>query len=221
MKQDQLVAVFDLDGTITKHDTYVHFLLFCLWSMPVRLLKSPMLVVYLLMYRAGFRTNHWLKARFLGLVVGGVDSEKLEKLSQKFHHRTLQGNIKQAALDEITCLRQQGYKVIIATASFSFYVSKIAESLGADELLCTTADVDEYGRLTGAIAGLNCIGEEKARRVERLLADKGWPDVQRAYSDHKVDLPLLKMSREALVVDPRPATEAVAVQYGYQILHWK
>lgn len=221
MTQDQLVAVFDLDGTITKHDTYVHFLLFCLGSMPVRLLKSPMLVVYLLMHKAGLRTNHWLKARFLGLVVGGVDDKKLEKLSQKFHDRTLQSNIKQAAIEEITCLKQQGYKVIIATASFSFYVSKIAESLCADELLCTTAEVDRHGRLTGAIAGLNCIGEEKARRVERLLAAKGWPGVQRAYSDHRVDLPLLKMSKKALVVDPKPATEAVAARHGYQILHWR
>lgn len=214
------VAVFDLDGTITRRDTYVRFLLLCLYSMPVRLLRAPLLVWSLVLHKVGLRSNHWLKARFLGLIVGGVSPDKLEILAQHFCKKTLQEDLKGGALDEIRKLRAQGYKIVIATASFSFYVEKLASALEADALLCSIARLDERGCVTGELDGLNCIGEEKARKVRGLLSDRGWTHVERAYSDHKVDLPLLKMSTVAVVVDPKPATASVAGKYGYQIVCW-
>lgn len=221
MSKDVLVAVFDLDGTITRRDTYVHFLLFCLRCKPVRLLKSPMLVVYFCMYKSRMRSNHWLKARFLRLVIGGTGEQELTRLATRFCNLTMQSNIKKDALDEILRLRDSGYKIVLATASFGFYVEEIAKALSVDELLCTTAQVDHAGRLTGEIEGLNCIGEEKARRLEILKSQKGWNSIARAYSDDMVDLPLWKMAKVALVVDPKPATEVVAGQYEYPILLWK
>lgn len=215
------VAVFDLDGTITRHDTYIHFLLTVFRAKPLRLLKSPMLFLYFFMYKSGMRTNHWLKARFLGLVVGGLGKEELQRLSKKFCQITLKGNVKKQALTEIQQLQKNDYKVVLATASFGFYVEELAQALSVDELLCSVAQVDASGCLTGEIDGLNCIGEEKARRVEGLLAKRGWSEVDRAYSDDKVDFPLLKIAKTALVVDPKPATKAVAVQSGFQILSWK
>ena len=221
MSANDSVAVFDLDGTITRYDTYVHFLIFCLRSKPLRLLASPMLIVYFGMYKAGIRSNHWLKARFLRLVLGGVGQSELNQLAVSFNALTLRKNIKRGALEEIEKLRKEGYEIVLATASFGFYVKSIADSLGVDHLLCSAAAVDSGGRLTGEIDGLNCIGEEKARRLRVLMVERGWSEIDRAYSDHKVDLPLLEMSRVAVVVDPKPATEAVAGRCGYEILRWK
>lgn len=214
------VAVFDLDGTITRRDTYVDFLLYCFRCMPGRLLSAPLLVWALVLYKAGFRSNHWLKARFLGLIAGGVDSDKLEVLASHFCKKVLRHDVKKGALDEIQKLKAEGYKIVIATASFGFYVEKLATALEADALLCSNARLDDNGCIKGELQGLNCIGEEKARRVQELLCDKGWTHVERAYSDHKVDLPLLKMSNIAVVVDPKPATESVAGEYDFQIVRW-
>ncbi len=214
------VAVFDLDGTITRRDTYVRFLLLCLRCMPARLLKTPLLFWSLLLHKAGLRSNHWLKARFLGLIVGGVSPDKLKALAKRFSEVTVLDDLKSGAIAEIQDLKSQGYKIVIATASFSFYVEYLAEALKADELLCSVARLDASGRITGELEGLNCIGVEKARRVQDLLTERGWSHVQRAYSDHKVDLPLLKMSSVAVVVDPKPATASVAGEYGYQIVRW-
>lgn len=215
------IAVFDLDGTITRRDTYVLFLIFCLRSKPSRLLKSPMLVVYFFLYKLGIRSNHWLKARFLRLVLGGVGDREVDELARHFCKITIDSNTKNGALDEMQSLREKGYKIVLATASFGFYVKYIAEVLAVDELLCTAAEVDHKGRLTGEINGLNCIGEEKARRVIELQTKKGWPEIQRVYSDDAVDLPLLKLAQTALIVDPKPATVLVAGQFGYQILRWR
>ena len=221
MSKDTLIAVFDLDGTITRRDTYVDFLLFCFRCKPLKLLKSPMLVFYFFMYKSGARSNHWLKARFLRLVVGGTKSQELNELAHKFCMLTMRYNIKKDALTEIEQLKDSGYKIVLATASFSFYVENIADQLGIDELLCTTAQVDSEGRLTGEIDGLNCIGEEKAQRLKVLQSERGWGEIDRAYSDDKVDLPLWKMAKTALVVDPKPATKSVAGRCEYQILRWK
>ncbi len=217
---DSKIAVFDLDGTITRKDTYVDFLTLCLLKRPLRLLRGGALVAYFLAYKAGLRSNHWLKARFLGTVAGGLGGEKLEKLSAEFCARTVQHNFKPKALEELKKLKEQGYTLVLATASFDFYVSRLFAALNMDYLLCTSARLDSEGRLTGELNGKNCIGAEKAHRLQQLCADKNWQSIERAYSDDIVDLPLFRMANEALVVDPKPVTNARASALGYQILIW-
>ncbi len=217
---DQKVAVLDLDGTITRGDTYVQFLLFYLKKKPQRLLRAPILPVYLLMYKLGLRSNHWLKARFLRTVVAGVSSTELALLSSQFVERTMRWEIKPKALQELDELRGEGYLLVLATASFSFYVEGLFAALGMDELLCTVAQLDSNGILTGEIDGKNCIGEEKAKRIHQLLVRRNLNQVHKSYSDSSIDLPMLKMAAVALVVDPGKTTAEIADSLGYQILRW-
>ena len=213
--------MFDLDGTITRKDTYVDFLVFCLKKRPWRLLRGGALVVYLIAYKTGLRSNHWLKAKYLGTVAGGLGGERLEAISTEFCARTVQKNFKPEALAELKRLKEQGFQLVLATASFDFYVSGLFAALNMDFLLCTKAALDDTGSLTGALDGKNCIGEEKANLVRQMCAEKSWPSIERAYSDDIVDLPLFQMARVALVVDPRPLTESRASALGYQILNWR
>ena len=215
------VAIFDLDGTVTRHDTYVDFLLFCLRRRPLRLLTLPALASYLLVHKAGLRSNHWLKARYLGAVAGGMDRADLEVLCKLFVSRTLTNNVKQPALNELSRLRAEGYLLVLATASFGFYVRSLAAELGFDEVLCTEAVFDGNDRLTGKLDGENCIGAEKARRISTLSSERQWADIELGYSDSKVDLPMLEMVGRALVIDPKAATEKVAAEKGYEVLHWR
>ncbi len=215
------IAVFDLDGTITYRDTYVDFLLFCLKKRPIRILRGAALVGYYCTYKLGLRSNHWLKARFLGTVAGGLGGVRLETLCQEFSAQTVQNNFKPKALEELKSLKGQGYVLVLATASFEFYVTLLFKALDMDHLLCTKAQFDNTGGITGKLDGKNCIGLEKAKQVENLLTSFQWQHVDRAYSDDKVDLPLFKMAAVALVVDPKPATELVAGDEGYEVLNWR
>ena len=215
------VAVFDLDGTVTRHDTYVDFLLYCLRRKPARLLTLPALACYLIVHKTGMRSNHWLKARYLGAVVGGMARVDLDDLCARFVGRTLAKNIKQPALDELSRLRGEGYILVLATASFGFYVRDLAAELGFDEVLCTEAEFDNNQKLSGKLDGENCIGAEKARRINVLSSERGWADIELGYSDSKVDLPMLEMVGRALVVDPKAATEKVAAEKGYEVLRWR
>ena len=146
-----------------------------------------------------------------------MGGSQLEKLCVEFSELTLRNNIKPGALEEIHRLREQGYILVLATASFEFYVRLVFQALQMDELLCSKAEYDSSGRLTGELDGSNCIGEEKASRVVKLLAKFDSPTLERAYSDDKVDLPLFRLSTRALVVDPKVATEKVAAANEFQV----
>jgi len=215
------VAVFDLDGTVTRHDTYVDFLLYCFRRKPLRLLSLPALAAYLAVHKSGLRSNHWLKARFLGAVAGGIPRTDLGILCEQFVSRTMAKNVKVPALDELARLRGEGYVLVLATASFGFYVRILAVELGFDEVLCTEAKFDSTDKLIGKLDGENCIGSEKARRISALSSKRGWTEIELGYSDSKVDLPMLEMVQQAYVVDPKKATEKVAADKGYEVLRWR
>ena len=215
------VAVFDLDGTVTRRDTYVDFLLYTLAKRPARLVCLPALAWYLLVHKLGMQSNHWLKARYLGAVAGGLSKGQLAEICENFVSRTRAKNIKQPALDELARLRHEGYVLVLATASFGFYVRNLSAALKFDEVLCTEALFDDNDELTGELDGKNCIGVEKARRIAVLLSERGWSKVELGYSDSKVDLPMLEMADRALVVDPSVSTQKVAVEKGFEILWWR
>ena len=219
--ENKKVAVFDLDGTLTFKDTYVQFLLFCFRKYPTRLLRGVNLVVYLVLYKSGLRSNHWLKARYLKTVAAGIPPDKFDRLCEEFCQLTIEDNIKPKAMIEINRLRQAGYVLVLATASFDFYVSRLFELLKMDHLLCTASAVDGAGCITGEIDGKNCIGSEKARRVAALVEISDWSGVDSAYSDDRVDMPLFEMAGTAFVVDPDPSTESLANQRNFQVLNWR
>ena len=83
------VAVFDLDGTITYKDTYVDFLIYCLRKRPQRIFRGGALLAYLCAYKCRLRSNHWLKARYLGAIAGGLGGVQLDKLCAEFSELTL------------------------------------------------------------------------------------------------------------------------------------
>ena len=215
------IAIFDLDGTITRSDTYIDFLLYCLRRKPSRLLCLPSLVVYLFVHKLGLRSNHWLKAKYLGAVAGGVSRSQLAQYSEQFVVSTMAKNVKSPALDELTRLREEGYLLVLATASFGFYVRNLADQLGFDEVLCTEALFDSEDKLTGELDGKNCIGSEKANRIKVLMQERGWDTVELGYSDSLVDIPMLEMVRTALVIDPKAATANIAADKGFAILRWR
>jgi len=70
-----------------------------------------------------------------------------------------------------------------------------------DAVLCTELEVGADGRLTGRLAGRNCRGEEKARRVREWLAGARLDDpVLWAYGDSDADRPFLALAEHPVWV---------------------
>jgi len=78
------IALFDLDGTITRRDTYLAYLLGFLGRHPERWPRAGALPLAVVSHLAGWRSNTWLKTTFLRAVLGGVPRRRLEAWSNSF-----------------------------------------------------------------------------------------------------------------------------------------
>ncbi len=216
---ERRVAVFDLDGTVTRSDTYLAFLLRYLRARPQRLIRCIGLPAVLALYAAKLKTNSFVKQQFLAAVFGGVSRAEMERASAVFVKRILADQVRPAALERIRAHREAGDRVVLATASFDVYVDMLAQRLGVDEVVSSRVGWTADGRVSGQLDGANCYGPEKLRRVTAVLGQRPTETVV-AYSDSHADLPLLNWADEPYAINPTETLAAIADQTAMPVLDW-
>lgn len=216
------VAVFDLDGTITRRDTFLRFLIYALLRSPSRWARAPLLAWAVGVFILRRRDNHWLKAFFLRHIVGGQSSARSEQLAAAHVQSILRDEVLHRALEVVARHREAGARLVLASASPDLYTRPLGRALGFDAVMCTEIERDGDGCPTGRLDGGNCYGEEKRRRVEALLREQGvgWDGVT-AYSDHHADLPLLRAAGTSFAVNPSPRLMREAAVFGWPVLNWR
>jgi HAD superfamily phosphoserine phosphatase-like hydrolase len=197
-----LLAIYDMDKTITRRATYNGFLLhMALNKSPWRLLLAPFLLI-------GRRVPQAHFAKYLeshaDLVVGkNVYPQLLARVAEE---------------------KAAGYRHIMATASYRLYVEAIAKRLGFDDVIATDLSTDSSGHVLARIDGHNCYDTAKLELV------KGWMDRHgleranchiRAYSDHVSDAPLLNFADEPFATNPHGPLARLAETKGWPILDWR
>jgi len=211
------LAVFDLDGTITRHDTLVGFVLGCLqrrpWRLP-RLLLVPPLALHYLIHRDRGR----FKGALLRATLGGLAAAELARCAERFVPRAVRDGSFAEALQAIAAHRVQGDRLLLMSASVDLYVPLIARALGFDESICTKVRWRSDGRLDGRLASANCRGEEKRRCLQALIARQD-PLRIYAYGNSGADLPHMRLAQRAYVINPSPRLQRAAGP-GIQALHW-
>jgi HAD superfamily hydrolase (TIGR01490 family) len=215
------IAIFDLDGTITRSDTFLRFLILALRRTPARWARAPLLGGAVLLFALRRRSNSWLKAFFLRHIVGGRPRVAVEACARAHVDATLAGHLLGPALAEIDRLKSGGARLVLASASPDLYVEALASRLGFDEVLCTHVGCDASGAWTGVLDGDNCYGAEKKRRVDVYLQSVGatWSDVA-FYSDHHSDLPLIEAAGARFAVNPTPRLARAAAEKNIPVLDW-
>lgn len=196
---EPVLAIFDLDGTLTRRDTYVPFLLGVLLRHPPSLVRACTLVGPLLLYLLGKRSNSWLKERFLVTICSRAPRSVIDKWSRQFGERVFERGLRPELHARLAAHRTLGHRILLATASLDLYVHTIARALKCDAVVCTTT-LPDYLRLDSP----NCYGPEKLRRVaewKQRNVPEGWTVV---YTDHHADLPLLEWADHAVLVAPTP-----------------
>jgi len=197
---ETLIAIFDLDGTLTKKDTYIPFLLSILKKRPERLIHTLGLPFFMLFYFIKVLNNNELKEIFLYKVLSEMEIGEVAFISSKFVENLLKKGMNPLGVKLLNMHQNNRDRIIIATASFDIYVNSIAKRLGVHELICTRAET-KNGRYTGKIDGLNCYGEEKLIKIKQYLGELLQARII-AYSDHLSDFPMLKFANEGYLVTP-------------------
>jgi HAD superfamily hydrolase (TIGR01490 family) len=219
------LAIYDMDRTVTRHATYTPFLLHCAsrrqqW----RLLFLPLVALAMLGYVLKLYDRGRLKEMCHLLLLGSkVHPRELQPLVQSFADATVANNIRPGARQAIARDREQGRRVILATASYRLYASAIADRLGFDDVIATGSIIGLDERVHARIEGKNCYGEEKMRMISDWVEKSGLTGAHghvRFYSDHASDAPAFEWSDEPVAVNPHDRLRRLATARGWMIEDW-
>ena len=219
------LAIYDLDRTITRRPTYTLFLIHCaLRRQRWRLLFVPAVIIAMLAYAAGLFDRGRLKEICQSLLIGRhIHAADLRPLAESFADATVAGNVRPGARWAIERDRQQGRRLVLATASYRLYADAIAERLGFDDVIATGSVIGLDERVHARIEGDNCYGPAKLRMIAEWVERSGLTGTHghvRFYSDHASDAPVFDWSDEPVAVNPHARLARLAAERGWAVEDW-
>ena len=184
-----VVAAFDFDGTLTRRDTLLPFLLHVLGAATV-MRHGFVLLPTLVGYGLGMIRNDVAKERVLTRSFSGADMGVLREKAAQFAEHKLPELIRPEASRRLDWHKKQGHRCIVVSASLDLYVQPWALKAGFNDVIASRLETLEDGRATGRLLGENCFGIEKVRRLEALLGPRSGYTLF-AYGDSRGDKELL------------------------------
>jgi HAD superfamily hydrolase (TIGR01490 family) len=221
----QALAIYDMDRTVTRTGTYTPFLLHAAKALsPWRLALAPLVPFVMAAYATKLIDRRRLKEINQRLLIGGrIPRAKLAPVTEDFADLILKTNIHPGALRQIAEDKAAGRRLVLATASYRFYVEPIAWRLGFDDVIATgsVAGLDDI--IHARIDGENNYGPAKLRLIEAWLKaheiDRADTHI-RFYSDHVSDAPVLEWADEPFAVNPSSGLKRLAGLRGWRVVDW-
>jgi len=186
------LALFDFDGTITRKDTLIDFMVFALgrpaaFRILVRLLPASVA------FARKKISNQEYKETFLTYAYRGRTVDELEKIAVRYASVRIPALVRPGAREELDRHKAGGHDIFLVSASASLWLKDWcrAEEIG---LICSELEEND-GRLTGRLAGKNCRGPEKVVRIRQRIDLECYGKIH-AYGDSSGDTEMLAMAHE-------------------------
>ncbi len=183
------LALFDFDGTLTRRDTVLPFLLGICGNDALPRLSAVAARAYV---RDPQARRDAAKAAVIKHALSGRHHSEVATAGRGYAHTVVQRSLRTDTRARLEWHRARGHRLVIVSASLEPYLSVVAGLLGVETCLCTRLEIGDDGVLTGAMLGANCRGVEKARRVREVL-EPGEFEVW-AYGDTAGDEALLALA---------------------------
>jgi phosphatidylglycerophosphatase C len=214
------LAVFDLDGTITRRDTLLPSVLGSPVSTARKLLGLLTFLGSLLLFAIGQRDHGQVKSAFIRSILGGASRSWIESWTAQFVPALLKQGLFADALSAIARHRQEGARLVLMSASTDLYVPAIGAALGFDEVICTGVRWNG-DHLDGHLTTPNRRGPEKTRCFEALRqAHPGLTTA--AYGNAGSDLDHLRLADQPLLVNASRSACRKATHLGIPCAdHWR
>jgi phosphatidylglycerophosphatase C len=213
------LVFFDLDGTITRHDTLLHALRFIARNRPWRLPLLLRILPTILPYLVGRGDEAKVKEAFIKAALGGSTRSQLDGWIARFVPELLAHGVFANALETIAEHRRRGDYLVLMSASVDLYVPAIGRELGFAETICTGVRWDG-DRLNGELTTPNRKGAEKARCFTR--AREHHPGLATtAYGNSSADLPHLRLADHGVLVNGSPRARRAAHSFGVTCVNWR
>ena len=213
-----LLAVFDLDGTVTRRDTLLPFVTGYLnrelWRWPRLVCVVPTMARFAL----GKADHGQLKSSLIKCTLGGCSRSDITGWTEMFVRALLEDGLFADARRTIFAHRDAGDRLILMSASTDLYVPAIGRSLGFHEVICTGVRWDGE-RLSGDLTTPNRRGPEKARCFREL--QQRYPELTTvAYGNAKSDLEHLQLAQRGFLVNGSASARQMAARLGVQSVTW-
>ena len=220
-RDDAPLVVFDFDHTLYDGDSGSHLFATLIKRNPLRLLAALLatplagpLVAMLPTRRTGISIYVWIatfgmhRAREFNRVIDGYVLKNEAQLRAKLLPQ---------ALDVFAAHRTRGDRVVVATGAPPELARAILAFVAHQDVPVIGS---EGGPRFGAVgATRHCHNEEKMR----MLRERGYGDIDIAYSDSTADLPLLVAAKAPVVVNPKHRSVEFfrrVLPAGTRILNW-
>lgn len=211
------VAIFDLDRTLTRRDTYVPFLFGWFIRHPWICCRLAKLLFPACLFMCGKLDNTAMKEACLTAFMAGADRQRANAYAEWFARRIVRTGLRPKARIRIEEHRQRGDRLILASASLDLYVEPLGQLLGFDRVIASRCAYDGKA-VGGRLLGKSLRGEYKLQAILAALGNDGAKVI--AYSDHASDLPLLRWAGKAVVVNPSSRFAIKAISLGLEIQNW-
>ncbi|MEP6748361.1 MAG: HAD-IB family hydrolase [Bacteroidota bacterium] len=184
------IAFFDFDGTITTRDTLLEVIKFYKGNFKYYLgfaINSPFIIAY----KAGIISNQAAKEKVLKYFFCGITEKQFQQHCDEFAVSHIPSLLRPKALHEIEKLKAAGAAIVIVSASAENWIVAWCKK-NELQLIGTKLQVIN-NLLTGKIDGINCHGEEKVNRINKVFDLSQYDEIY-CYGDTRGDKPMLKLA---------------------------
>lgn len=214
------LALFDLDGTLLAHDTQLLFCQFVLRRHGLRRFFLPVAATFAPAGLLGVLDARELKRVFLSYL-WLMPGERVAALAREFAESVVPPLVFPELQTEIDRHRREGRVLVLNSASPEFYVREIGRVLGFDHSFGTRVEVAARQPFIAEIEGENNKHEAKLPRMGAAGLLPCDPADSWAYSDSTADLPMLRLVKNAVCINPGTRLTAVAAEEGWTVLRPK
>jgi HAD superfamily hydrolase (TIGR01490 family) len=220
--RSDVLAVFDVDGTLVETNVVEYFLWMRLRSQPLeewpsflaQLLREGPRWLYLeRRSRAEFQRSFYREYK-------GLDYEVMKGLGREALDAVTLRRIYPEGMRRIREHKRAGHRVLLLTGALDVVVEPLAELLEV-EVDCAHLLVKD-GRMTGDLQSPPPAGEARSALLEEYASKNGIVLTESfAYADSLSDLPMLELAGTPVAVNPDARLSQVAGQRGWRIERWK
>ena len=191
------LAVFDLDGTLSRHDTMFRFLFSEAGKWRVIFYLMLILPLIILMF-IRLITVRYVKELLLKRFLGGKPLDVLQERGADFAEKQMPGFLYPAVYKALQTHRDQGDTVVLLTAACDLWAEPWCRKEGII-FIGTRLEVLN-GFISGKISGPNCYGINKRIMLQAFLDEHQFSRIT-AYGNEKADLHYLRMADKAYLIN--------------------
>jgi len=211
-----MIVVSDMMGTLTTGSPFlglVDWLRHNESKLRANLIMASVMPAYFLAKNGLIDWQEWGQKLMVDSLayVKNADEEKIKQISNWVVEHNLWKKHRDDVTTRLVRHREQGAQVYIASSVFEPFIVPFADRIGA-QIIGTPVEIVN-GRL-------KMVGELVAseKKIEQVLSRLGVKQVDVAYGDTVMDIPLLEHADHPVAVYPDKKLKAVALERGWEMI---